>query len=314
MKYLPKMQQLHVFRQVVRSRSIRGAARVMGQSQPAVSRTLRELEQVLSAQLFLRGNEGITLTEAGEAFSRRAEWILEELQRAAEEVEQINHFSQGKLTIGFSSLIALSVFPAVADSFKSRLPQASLHIKEGQLATLLPLLQQGELDLAIGTINPAKVPEDVIVEPLFSAPFCVISRRDHPLAEATSLSELRRAKWLLPEANIGYYQQLQDELNEFYGQMHEAPIRTDSVICGLNMVLHSDYLTIVASHEHTVVFAGQVDRVADKYAAIGTILRYLVAEVGFDGDSAAILISAAAGMPEVSMVGIGPLIRGPEGN
>lgn len=82
MKYLPKMQQLHVFRQVVRSRSIRGAARVMGQSQPAVSRTLRELEQTLSAQLFLRGNEGITLTEAGEAFSRRAEWILEELQRA----------------------------------------------------------------------------------------------------------------------------------------------------------------------------------------------------------------------------------------
>lgn len=46
------------------------------------SRTLRKLEQTLSAQLFLRGNEGITLTEAGEAFSRRAEWILEELQRA----------------------------------------------------------------------------------------------------------------------------------------------------------------------------------------------------------------------------------------
>jgi LysR family tdc operon transcriptional activator len=254
MKYLPKMQQLHVFRQVVRSRSIRGAARVMGQSQPAVSRTLRELEQTLSAQLFLRGNEGITLTEAGEAFSRRAEWILEELQRAAEEVEQINHFSQGKLSIGFSSLIALTVFPSVADSFKTRLPQASLHIKEGQLATLLPLLQQGELDLAIGTINPAKVPEDVIVEPLFSAPFCVIARSGHPLAQATSLTDLRRAKWLLPEANVGYYQQLQDELNEFYGQMHEEPIRTDSVICGLNMVLHSDYLTIVARAMSTPLF------------------------------------------------------------
>lgn len=90
------------------------------------------------------------------------------------------------------------------------------------------------------------MPEDVIVEPLFSAPFCVIAPREHPLAQATSLAQLRRAKWLLPEANIGYYQQLQDELNEFYGQMHEAPIRTDSVICGLNMVLHSDYLTIVA--------------------------------------------------------------------
>lgn len=246
MKHLPKMQHLNTFRQVVRSRSIRAAAREMGLSQPALSRTLRELEQTLGVQLFLRGQEGITLTEAGEAFLRRTEWILEELQRAADEVEQISHYSQGKLAVGFSSLLALTIFPALIDNFKARWPRARLNLKEGQLATLLPLLRQGELDLAIGTINPRKVPDDVVIEPLFVAPFCIIARRGHPLEQATSLNDLRRAKWLLPETNVGYYQQLQDELNEFYGQIHEQPVWTESIVCGLNMVLQSDYLTVVA--------------------------------------------------------------------
>ena len=50
----------------------------------------------------------------------------------------------------------------------------------------------------------------------------------------------------MPETNVGYYQQLQDELNEFYGQIHEQPVWTESIVCGLNMVLQSDYLTVVA--------------------------------------------------------------------
>ena len=138
MKYLPKVSHLQALRQVARSGSIRSAARELGQSQPALSRTLRELEQTLGTQLLLRSKEGITLTEAGSAFSQRAEWVLEELRRAADEVEQINHATHGRLTIGYSSLIALTVFPAVADAFKQALPQVALTLKEGQLSSLLP--------------------------------------------------------------------------------------------------------------------------------------------------------------------------------
>ena len=246
MEKWPKIQHLHVFRQVVRSRSIRAAARDMGLSQPAVSRTIRELEQTLSAQLFLRGQEGITLTEAGGAFSRRVEWILEELHRAAGEVEQIAYFSQGKLALGFSSLIAFTVLPSLLEGAKARRPRMRFTLKEGQLSTLLPLLRNGELDLAIGTINPRNVPDDVVIEPLFTAPFCVLSRSGHPLQNVTTFSELRRAKWVFPDAHPGYYQQLQDELTEFYRGLYEEPVWTESVISGLNMVLASDYLTVVA--------------------------------------------------------------------
>ena len=158
MKYLPKVNQLQALKQVARSGSIRAAARELGQSQPALSRTLRELEQTLGTQLLLRSKEGITLTEAGCAFSQRAEWVLEELRRAADEVEQINHATHGRLTIGYSSLIALTVFPAVADAFKQALPQVALTLKEGQLSSLLPGVRSGEIDLAVGSIDPMHPP------------------------------------------------------------------------------------------------------------------------------------------------------------
>lgn len=246
MKYLPKVSHLQALRQVARSGSIRSAARELGQSQPALSRTLRELEQTLGTQLLLRSKEGITLTEAGSAFSQRAEWVLEELRRAADEVEQINQVTHGRLTIGFSSLIALTVFPAVAEGFKQALPQMLLTLKEGQLSSLLPGVRSGEIDLAIGSVDPMRPPEGVMIEPLFTAPFCVVARKGHPLANESDLMALRRAKWLLPESPMGYYQQLQNELIHFYRQVAITPLRTDSVITGLNMVLESDYLTIVA--------------------------------------------------------------------
>jgi LysR family tdc operon transcriptional activator len=240
------VSHLQALRQVARSGSIRSAARELGQSQPALSRTLRELEQTLGTQLLLRSKEGITLTEAGSAFSLRAEWVLEELRRAADEVEQINQVTHGRLTIGFSSLIALTVFPAVAEGFKQALPQMLLTLKEGQLSSLLPGVRSGEIDLAIGSVDPMRPPEGVMIEPLFTAPFCVVARKGHPLANESDLMALRRAKWLLPESPMGYYQQLQNELIHFYRQVAITPLRTDSVITGLNMVLESDYLTIVA--------------------------------------------------------------------
>lgn len=246
MKYLPKVSHLQALRQVARSGSIRSAARELGQSQPALSRTLRELEQTLGTQLLLRSKEGITLTEAGRAFSQRAEWVVEELRRAVDEVEQINHFTHGSLTVGFSSLIALTVFPSVADGFKQALPQIQLAIKEGQLSSLLPGVRNGEIDLAIGSVDPMSPPEGVMMEPLFTAPFCVVARKGHPLANESDLMALCHAKWLLPESPMGYYQQLQNELINFYRQVTITPLRTDSVITGLSMVLESDYLTIVA--------------------------------------------------------------------
>lgn len=246
LRYLPKLQQLKVFQQVIRSGSIRGAARALGQSQPAVSRTLRELEQTLETRLIVRGNQGMTLTETGRAFSQRMQFILEELERAADEIRQIDQFSQGPVAMGLSSLLALTVFPALNDAFRTQFPQSTLLVKEGQLSMLLPALREGRLDFAVGTAGPGFPLDDLVRETLFNASFGIIARKGHPLAHATTFDALHNARWVLPETDMGYYQQLRLSVNDLLPQLAETPVRTDSVITGLNLVLQSDYLTIVA--------------------------------------------------------------------
>lgn len=245
MKYLPKLQQLKAFQQVIRSGSIRGAARAMNQSQPAVSRSLKELEQTLDTQLIVRGNQGMVLTDTGRAFAQRMQFILEELERAAIEIQQMNQYSQGSVAMGCSSLLTLTVFPALAGAFTEQFPQAKLTVKEGQLSTLLPALREGRLDFAVGSAGPGLPLEDLIREPLFRAPFGILARRGHPLEQATTLAEVQDARWVFPETDMGYYRQLQMTMIDFY-QSCQTPLRTDSVVCGLNMVLQADYLTVVA--------------------------------------------------------------------
>ena len=89
MRYLPKLHQVNVFNEVIRSGSIRSAAKKMNLTQPALTRALQELEHNMGATLMIRSNEGVTLTEAGKSFAIRANLILSELEKAADEIEEI---------------------------------------------------------------------------------------------------------------------------------------------------------------------------------------------------------------------------------
>lgn len=245
-KYLPKLHQLKVFQEVIHYGSIRAAARAMNQSQPALTRNIRELEQILGTALMTRGTRGIELTESGRMFAVRMQLIMEELQRATDEIKQLNQQTQGNLSIGFSSLIALSVFPQAAEQFKKYHPQTTLRIKEAQLSALLPALWEGRLDFAIGTISSEVPLSDFIEEPLFKARFGIICRKGHPLENCTSLAQLRDAKWFFPETDMGYYKQIGFIFDALHGERKQRPVLSDSLICGWNMILNSDYLTVIA--------------------------------------------------------------------
>lgn len=246
MNYLPKLHQLKVFQEVIRCGSIRAAARAMNQSQPALTRTIKELEQILGTALITRGTRGVVLTESGRAFSVRMQLILEELKRATDEIKQINEHTQGNVSMGFSSLIAVTVFPDMVNEFRKRLPKATLHVKEGQLSTLLPDLREGRLDFAIGTISSDVPLSEFVEEPLFKASFGVICRKNHPLSQCTSLEELGAAKWFIPDTDMGYYKQVNTALGSIYRNLPEFPVLSDSIISGLNLLIKSDHLAVLA--------------------------------------------------------------------
>lgn len=257
MKYLPKINQLKVFQAVIKYGSIRAASRALNQSQPALTRSLKELEASLGATLIIRGIRGIELTEAGRLFAVRMEIILRELQKATEELQYVNEQAESNLRIGCSSLILLTIYPKILSEFKKYHPKASLLLKEGQLSSLMPELRENKLDFAIGSVSENIPLFDFIEEPLFKASFTILCRKGHKLEHCTHLEQLKDANWLVPATDMGYYQQLQQFLDNSHTQLASTPLSTDSVICGLNLVLNSDYLIIIAKSMSKPLMLGE---------------------------------------------------------
>lgn len=133
MTFQVKIHQIRAFVEVARQGSIRGASRMLNMSQPALSKSIQELEEGLAAQLFFRRSKGVTLTDAGESFYQHASLILEELRAAQEEIRQRQGQLAGQINIGMGASISRSLMPAVISRFHQQHPQVKVRIMEGQL-------------------------------------------------------------------------------------------------------------------------------------------------------------------------------------
>ncbi|CAI0744355.1 TPA: LysR substrate-binding domain-containing protein [Serratia fonticola] len=246
MRYLPKLQQLQTFQSVLLHGSIRTAAKALGQSQPGVTRSLQELEQILGISLMTRGSTGVVLTDIGRLFNSRIELILNELDRALDEIEHHIHSVSGPVTIGLSLLPILTIFPGAIKRFKTKHPTSCVTNVEGQISELLPGLRNGKLDFIICAHAPLEYLGGLIQEPLIDTQYFIYARKGHLLAHCTSLVELQDADWFLPVTKIGYYNQLEQILFKSDNDKNKSIMRgTGSA--ALQMVMNADYLTIATS-------------------------------------------------------------------
>src|SRR4029079_1605963 len=131
-----KLTQLGYIAAIAERGSLRAAARHLGVAQPAFSRSLAELERERGAPLFERRAKGMVATPLGQAFVRRAKTILNDVQRAQDEFEQLRGNAVGSVTIGCWISAHLRLLPAALRSFRERYPKIRLHIIEGFYPTL----------------------------------------------------------------------------------------------------------------------------------------------------------------------------------
>ena len=187
-----KLSSVQAFVSVADRGSIRAAARELGVSQPALSKSLRALEAELAAPLLTRSAIGVVPTAYGKAFLLRARLIVGELRKSVEDVAQL----RGKLTISVSPASTSRLAPAAISSFRSECPDVDLHILEGVFPHVGELIRNGHVDIAVGPLLIEPPKSAFSVERLLDIDMVVAARRDHPLAGAKSLSELRDAAWL----------------------------------------------------------------------------------------------------------------------
>lgn len=191
-----RIAQIEAFVAVANAGSLRAASRGVGLSQPAMTKSLRQLEQELQSQLLVRTARGVSLTAAGRAFLCRARVIQAELRRINEDLAALRGGGNGSVAMGIAPPFSLLVPEAMA-RFREVFPSAHVRIIEGVRTALLPPLREGVLDFAIGQ-NPGGPTEPGLrFKPLLRPALAVAARKGHPLAHARSLHELSEASWLV---------------------------------------------------------------------------------------------------------------------
>lgn len=198
-----KLQQLEVFVHVARERSLRGAARRLGLTQPAITRTMQELEADLGAALVSRSSKGVELTRFGQALLLRANPLLEDARRAREEIAQLQGELLGAITFGTTSSIALTLLPQAVQQFRQAAPKAELSIVELKYPQGMQKLREGQVDFAAMHLLPGMLEDDLRSIPLLQTDFVAVARAGHPLIGARTLAELAGAEWLQALAASG---------------------------------------------------------------------------------------------------------------
>lgn len=146
---------LRYFLAVAREESITGAARVLNVTQPTLSKQLMELEEELGKKLLIRGNRRITLTEEGVLLRKRAQEIIELVEKTESEINNTDEVISGDVYIGGGETDSMRLIAKVAKKLQEEHPHIQYHLYSGNADDVTERLDKGLLDFGvlIGTVN-----------------------------------------------------------------------------------------------------------------------------------------------------------------
>jgi len=154
-----ELRHLRYFVAVARRLNFSRAAEDLHVAQPAISQQIRALEQELGVQLFDRMGRRVALTRAGEVLLPHANHILAAVELAGNEVRELSHLSRGSASLGAPPTVSTHLLPGRLTQFRTLYPGLEVALREAGTESLLKLVEDGQLDLAIVTADglPAAV-------------------------------------------------------------------------------------------------------------------------------------------------------------
>jgi LysR family pca operon transcriptional activator len=227
--------------------SLLKAAAALGLGQPALSRSLAELEAIVGARLFERHARGVRPTEAGVVVIRLARRLLAEIGRAEEALDALGAAGGGTVAIGVLPVAAVGVLPGALIRLKASHPALKVRLHQGRMEELLPLLAAREIDLVVGRLYAPAVPDGYLRETLWEEPISVLARADHPvfaLGRPVTAEVLRRYDLALPTVSQRVGQEI-DHLLALLGLAPDAALRSSSYGFIREMLLATDHVSVM---------------------------------------------------------------------
>jgi DNA-binding transcriptional LysR family regulator len=191
------IRQLQYLLQIVRSQSFTKAAERLHITQPTISKAVKNLEDELGVQLFIRSGRDISLTDAGKVIVQGAGKIVDQMEEIQNGLAELTSLQKGSISLGLPPMVGSSFFPSVIGRFRELHPGISISILEYGSKKIQAAVAAGELDMGVVLLSS---PEDTFASfPVVEERLQVVLPAGHALAkrDGVSLSELAAESFIM---------------------------------------------------------------------------------------------------------------------
>ncbi|MEU1015763.1 LysR family transcriptional regulator [Streptomyces sp. NPDC005900] len=194
-------RHIRTFHEVVRAGSYSAAARSLGYTQPAITQQMKALERSVGTPLFTRVGRRMRLTEAGEALSRHAGIILEDISAAQRQMNAITRLRSGRVRVCAFPSANATLIPEALARLAAGHPGVRVELLEDEPPESLRRVVRGECDITLAFTYPGlheEVPEELAEIPLMEDQLTVLLPTGHAMARRRSvkLAELAEERWI----------------------------------------------------------------------------------------------------------------------
>ena len=229
------------------------ASAATGLAPPSLHRALTDLSIALRRQLVERRGKGIAFTESGYRTIRSFRLARAELHAGLTEIEGLKGREVGRISVGAMPLSRARVLPASIAAYHANHPEVRIAVAEGAFGDLIEPLRDGELDLMVGALRDPPPGSDLVQEPLFKDKPAIIGRKGHPLeGKSATVSDLVQYAWIVTPPGTPLYTQWRSMFDAVNIGLPAVPIECGSVITIRQLLLETDFLTLLSPDQVAV--------------------------------------------------------------
>lgn len=238
-----KLRHVRAFLDIAAEGTLSSVARAQGITQPALSRTLAELEALLGQQLFLRQGRRMHLTEGGALFRRHATTALQALEAGWAALQP---GERGTIRVGVLPTVATRFFPQVVLRYRALRPEVMLAVETGPHQYLMRLLREGAIELMIGRLPHAAEMPGLGFDHLYEEDVILVARAGHPLSGQPPTEVLTQSMLILPPGSALIRPAVDAYLATLGLAGIRAAVETVSLALGRGICLTSDAVWFIS--------------------------------------------------------------------
>lgn len=244
-----RMRHLQLLAAMDGRKSLGAAADELGMTQPAASKSLKELEELLDLQLFSRDGRRVVITPHGEAVTHYAKMVFDRLSELREELLSIERADLGRVRVGAVSATTAELLGDMIVGLKASHPRLNLMIQVDTSDVLMQALHNEKVDLVVGMIPSGWEPQHLVFEPLAEEGLSVVVRPDHPVAavERPSLTRLNSLPWILHPYTSPMRQLVDDAFLRAQAAIPDNVVETTSMLTTVSVVIRSDFVSVMST-------------------------------------------------------------------